>query len=220
VRDGGCEAESADGCITILLMLLLVSGATNDVRQYTTREIGFLFTPTVGNAYHSIGNYPWALDNGAYSGFDEWRFRRALDRATDVLATCLFVVCPDVVGDATATGRLFHRWHPQIRRLGFPVAFVAQDGLKPHQIPWWAFDAFFVGGTTEFKLSPLVLDLLTEARERGKHRHVGRVNTRRRLQHFYGYCESFDGSGFSRWPKRIHLMKRWQTELQTQRRLW
>jgi hypothetical protein len=131
-----------------------------------------------------------------------------LDRLRGVPG-CLFVVAPDVVGDATDTGRLFDRWEPMIRALGFPVAYVAQDGLTPESIPWARMDALFIGGSTEFKMSAFALSILGYAAARGKWRHVGRVNSKRRMRHFHGHCDSIDGSGFSKWPKRIALATGW-----------
>jgi hypothetical protein len=58
--------------------------------------------------------------------------------------------------------------------------------------------------------------LLAYAAARGKWRHVGRVNSRRRMRHFYGLTDSIDGSGFSKWPKRIKLASQWLGELQQQ----
>jgi hypothetical protein len=74
---------------------------------------------------------PFAVDNEAFTrGFHPARFFPFLERLLPYREQCLFVVVPDVVGDAQATMELFWRWAPLIRDLGFPVAFVAQDGQE------------------------------------------------------------------------------------------
>ena len=45
----------------------------------------------------------WGCDNGAFSGFDADKFYHFLNRLESYKDTCLFVVMPDVVGDAVAT---------------------------------------------------------------------------------------------------------------------
>lgn len=87
-------------------------------------------------------------------------------------------------------------------------------GLTVNQTPWMALDALFIGGSTAWKLSPHVDALLATAGKLDLWRHVGRVNTRRRMRHFFGRCESIDGSGFSRWPKRGRQASRWLTEIE------
>ena len=44
--------------------------------------------------------------------------------------------------------------------------------------------------------------LLAYAGARGKWRHVGRVNTLKRMRHFADLCDSVDGSGFSKLSDR------------------
>ena len=63
---------------------------------------------------------------------------------------CLFVTMPDVVGDAVATLAAFVRLRP--RFLGWPLAYVAQDGSEDLSFPHGA-RAVFIGGSTEWKLS-------------------------------------------------------------------
>lgn len=140
---------------------------------------------------------PWAADNGCYQGLDERRYRKMLS-AIEGLPGCLFVTVPDVVGDARATLRLFRQWVDEVALLGQPVALVAQDGLKDADVPWGEIDALFVGGSTEFKEGSRAADLVAEAKDRGLHVHMGRVNGRRRLNYarLIG-CDTVDGSGFS-----------------------
>lgn len=145
---------------------------------------------------------PWACDNSAFSGFDEARFLRMLDRVAG-RPGCLWVAGPDVVGQAAATLDLFEEWEPIIREHGLPVALVLQDGQEAVPVPWDRLDAVFVGGSTDWKLGPHARHLVTEAKALGKVAHCGRVNSRARIGYAAGIgCDSVDGSGFSRWPDK------------------
>lgn len=140
----------------------------------------------------------WAADNDCYNeklrprAFMEW-----LKTLTPFANRCLFVAAPDIVADARATLRRFPHWHDSIRGIGLPVALCLQDGMTSRDIPWTKLDAVFVGGSTEWKMSPIVIDLLKEAGERELWRHVGRVNSFRRMFHFWDFADSFDGTGFA-----------------------
>lgn len=185
-------------------MRILVSGSTRCVRDVATcypEGVGHLTTPANGNAPKSLAStgLPWAIDNGAFSGFDPPAFCRLLGRAAG-LPGCLFAVAPDVVGDAKATINLFFSWEPVLRACGFPVAYVLQDGLEGVGVPWRFVDAVFIGGTTRFKFSAQVKMAVAEAKRLGKHVHMGRVNTLKRLDYAHSLgCDSVDGSCFSRW---------------------
>jgi hypothetical protein len=196
-------------------VIVLVSGATVDVGA-APDNIGVLVVPNQGNRIDALQLHrPWAIDNGAYSGLDYESFIELLRDARQV-PDCIFVAAPDVPFDASATLQKFSVWGPMIRSLGYSVALVAQDGLTVRMTPWAAIDALFIGGTTEWKMSSQTDTLLAYAAALGKWRHVGRVNSRRRMAHFFGRCDSIDGSGFSKWPKRIKLASRWIQELSTQ----
>lgn len=158
-------------------------------------NLGVLSSPRCVYVDAHDKGYQWAADNDAFLAWDEDAFTKMLERITG-LPGCLFVVAPDVVGDAAATEQLFFKWLSRIQRTQQPVAFVAQDGLE--NVPWTFFDALFVGGSTEFKLSREVADLVAEAKRRGKHVHMGRVNTRRRVRYAASIgCDSVDGTNFS-----------------------
>jgi hypothetical protein len=139
---------------------------------------------------------PWAADNDCFQGLNDVAYVKMLDRL-EGLAGCLFVTVPDVVGDARATRRLWHLWR-DVADVGQPLALVAQDGLRSSDVPWDEMGALFIGGTTEWKESTHVADLVAEAKERGLHVHMGRVNGRRRLNYarLIG-CDSIDGTAFS-----------------------
>lgn len=125
----------------------------------------------------------WAYDNGAFAGFEPEQWIATLDAHRQYWNTCLFVVCPDVVGNALATLDKWRTWSYPIIERGWPIAFVAQDGQELYPLPP-EFDALFIGGSTEWKLSPAADLLISRAHEMGKWVHVGRVNTQRRIRHF------------------------------------
>ena len=153
------------------------------------------------------------VDNGAFSGvgFEPKAFLALLEWLKPYRSRVRFVACPDVVGDWKTTLALFWEWQPQIRRVyPYPVAIVLQDGVKLDEIPWTYCKAVFVGGSTEFKLSALVDDCIAEAQRRGKWVHVGRVSTRRRINHFRDVgVDSVDSSAFARWPMNLYNAARW-----------
>jgi|GEM_PF-2016705 len=143
------------------------------------------------------GEVIWCADNGCFneSTFKEERWWAWLNKHKDAAGSCLFATAPDVVGDHAATMERSVPWLPQIRELGYPAAFVAQDGATSTTVPWDDFDAVFLGGTNDFKLSETAQEIVAEGLARKKHTHMGRVNSRRRLQlaHKWG-CHSVDGT--------------------------
>lgn len=146
-------------------------------------EAGWMLQPGKNNV--PTGGRVWGADNGRFSkperytdaGYLAW-----LGRLSPYRARCLFATAPDVVGDARATLALSAPLLPRIRALGYPAALVAQDGLEDLDVPWDAIDCLFVGGTTDWKLSPAAYGLAREAEERGKWTHMGRCNSLRRLR--------------------------------------
>lgn len=94
---------------------------------------------------------PWAADNDAFLGFDAERFERML-HALVGLPGCLFVTCPDIVGEGGLTDIHFEEWAPRIMRHGLPLAYVVQEeGLEYEWggVPWGAIAALFVGGACD-----------------------------------------------------------------------
>lgn len=112
------------------------------------RTLGYIDTPAQGNKRPE--GVTWCADNGCYSDkWDEakwWQF--LVDNAHDA-ATCLFAVAPDVVGDAWRSHMKSYPWLAKIKALGYPVAYVIQNGADRHPIPWHDFDVMFIGGCPE-----------------------------------------------------------------------
>jgi hypothetical protein len=99
---------------------------------------------------------------------------------------------------------LFDHWLPEFLDRELPVALVGQDGMEECDIDYWfgMCDAFFVGGSTAWKLSLAAADLIAEAKARGKWVHMGRVNSRKRAKVACDLgCDSIDGSKFSWFPR-------------------
>ena len=182
-------------------MILLVSGATATVKRHRGR-VGELIVPGAGNAPDSLQLTPgrWAMDNGAFSDFNPGAFVAMLETYHRYQG-CRFVAAPDRVADAHLTLNQWPFWSRLIRGVGFVPALVAQDGLLPDMVPWAQLGALFIGGTTEWKLGPHAQTLISLAKARGLWVHMGRVNSQRRIWDAARMgCDSFDGSGFSRWP--------------------
>lgn len=189
-------------------MQLLVSGATVDVRASDPERIGVLFQPFDKNDPSITRGRTWAADNAAFSGFDANAYVSMLERLQGYPG-CRWVAAPDVVADAVDTWRLFRVWEPMLHSLGFRVALVIQDGMTARSVPWQSCEAVFIGGTTRFKLSAETDSVLAIAAAKGHDRHVGRVNSWPRVSWFWGWALTCDGSGFSKWPKRIKLFQQW-----------
>jgi hypothetical protein len=155
--------------------------------------VGVLFSPSRTRFYD--GKIPYALDNGAFTRFDEDQFLKVLFRAAE-FPPPLFIVCPDVWGDHSMTIRLWHQWQPELKKFNFPLAFVAQDGCGVGDVPQEA-DFVFIGGSDRYK-EWAIPNLKT-----GKPTHCGRVNNYSRLWKCFNHgLFSVDGSGWFKDPGR------------------
>lgn len=188
-------------------MRYFANPSTAKVRDAMTAGlIDCIETPKQGN--RPVEGVIWCADNGCfgkgYPGDDEWY--AWLESNADRANTCLFAVAPDVVGDADATIERSRPWLPKIRALGYPAAFVAQNGLElwggalltksfESSIAWQEFDVLFIGGDTDWKLGPTARAIVAEAKSRGKWVHMGRVNSEKRLRYADAIeCDSADGT--------------------------
>lgn len=208
-------------------MLLLVSGATSYPRD---ADVGHLIVPRQWNTTLDLQPGRWAMDNGAFSGFDEGAFVRMLERFSGLdgrvrgngcdgsTSGCLFVTAPDVVADAAATLARWPFWSRLIRGLGLPPAFVAQDGLTSDRVPWSELGALFIGGSTAYKESQEARHLCGLAQAKGVWVHWGRVNGKRRYElALKAGAQSIDGSGFSMYPHtNIPKAAEWKAEIAQQ----
>lgn len=200
-----------------LRFLLPVGGITD-------HRFGILTSP--GHKGVPVGirdGMKWAADNGVYSGtFDAENYVPWLQTMQEYAETCLFVLAPDVVGDAVATLEQYKEWEHTIKEMGFPVGFAAQDGSENIGLPA-AFDALFVGGTTRWKLSAAALSVIQRAQRMSKHIHIGRVNAWKRYAFFRGLpgSESWTCDGtrtrFDGTEKTVKLWAKYQRQAYTRR---
>lgn len=152
----------------------------------------------IGHIYSPDGwrGNPWphyALDNGAFAGFNEPAFYKLLFNAEKAAHAPRWVAVPDVVGDRDATLALWKRWHNKVDRFGWPLAFVVQDGMTRADVPKDAA-VIFVGGSTEFKQSTAARWCAEFPRV-----HIGRFNGERDLLRYHAMgAESCDGTGWFR----------------------
>lgn len=177
-----------------------------------------IVTPASGNVVNP--GTDWCADNAVFAGKypgDEAYLAWLADRLPYV-DRCLFAVAPDVVGDAAATLALSLPMLPRIRALGYRAALVAQNGLEHLQVPWDEFDCLFVGGDTAWKLGPEARALVAEATTRGKWAHMGRVNSRERIQYAEAIgCNSVDGTFVAFGPDlNLPIVLAWLREIDTQ----
>jgi len=201
---------------------LMISGASRNVNHLAqfavAREhLGVMVTPNTGNSIDwvcSLG-LPYVVDNAGFNAtrFDPNRYLGLLRKVASAPSRPVFVTVPDQAPNPQdedhshchrCTAYLFEEWFRVLWREKFdrlPLAFVAQNGLDdPDDVPWDRVEALFIGGDDDFKLGDFVMmDLIPEARRRGKHVHLGRVNGRRRIRlAVMADCDSVDGSSMSR----------------------
>tara|TARA_Y100000310_G_scaffold323454_1_gene383799 strand:- start:260 stop:877 length:618 start_codon:yes stop_codon:yes gene_type:complete len=172
---------------------------------------GVMASPALARSYAGIAaGRPWAADCGVFTGrYDLRQYLAWLDAMQGWRDTCLFVVCPDVVGNSRDTRAQWQELAPLFKP--WPRAFVAQDGQEDYAIPT-AAEALFIGGTTMWKLGPGALKVIAGAGRR--HVHIGRVNRRRRYRHFHGLEGSWgwtcDGTT-QRYMGLARALKNWRT---------
>jgi hypothetical protein len=179
-------------------------------------DIGIMLGYRKGSLSHGrrhLERCLWAADNGCFSNPDlnVLEYLAWLRNLQEFRETCLFAVAPDVVGDAKETWYRSEEVLPDIRKMGYPAAFVAQDGLEDLTIHWEAFDVLFIGGSTQWKLSSEAFWICREALKMGKWLHMGRVNSFQRLLHArFAGCHSTDGTQLAFAPdKRLDQLEKW-----------
>jgi hypothetical protein len=179
-------------------MKFLLDGPTQRIKRKENHPLvaGQLLTPLTG--YSNWGG-AFAVDNGAFSRFNQGKFLRLLERERENAGRCLFVVMPDIVGSGRRTLEIWQRREMFNVPECFPLAFVAQDGAEDLEIPWGEFSALFIGGCDPWKDSKAACDLVKTAKTIGIHVHIGRVNQPERYDKFAALgADTCDGSGISR----------------------
>lgn len=191
-------------------MFLLATQAEAQMLEHEHPCLGRLVQPRQfrGIALTVARGVEWAADNDAFNGWSveaAAAFEEMLD-AIEGLPGCRFVTSPDVVGEAGLTDLLYEEWAPRIMARGLPAAYVVQeDGCEyePRFPGWGCVDALFIGcATDEEKLGPRVREFVAEAKRRGKWVHMGRVNSKRRMDYARAIgCDSVDGTKWVKWRK-------------------
>ena len=150
-------------------------------------KIGILNTPTSWKNPTVIKNY--AIDNGCFCQFSEDKFFSILTKSKS-FHDPMFVVCPDVVGCHDRTSKLWLYYYQIISEMGFKVAFVAQDGCTPKDVPKEAY-CCFVGGLDPWKDNNIKTFVgVCEWTHVGRVNGLGRLNTCLELG-----VDSIDGTG-------------------------
>jgi hypothetical protein len=172
------------------------------IPQYR-EEFGYIDNIYKGGVSAAItSGHRWLLDNSVYSGaFDFTKWLVILDAYVDYRNACIGIVVPDVlhqnpdgtvVGDWRATITRFEELAPEVRKRGYRVVLVSQDGLPISEVPWSDLDVLFIGGSDKHKMSE-AWGLIAEAKRRNKWVHVGRVNSDDRIMLFW-MADSWDGT--------------------------
>lgn len=192
-------------------MYLFVSGATKTVNEIldskseTSTRLGKYLTPRANcnKKYLDLTLEQGCLfgaDNDCFKGFDKAKYEKMIEMLPRV-DKLKYVTIPDVVGNYEETIKLFDKWHPLLKNENLPLAFVLQDNMPINEIPFDKFKSLFIGGSTEYKLSKEVADIVRITKEKDKWIHMGRVNSKKRIKYAHSIgCDSVDGTGFSMFP--------------------
>lgn len=154
--------------------------------------------------------FRYAIDNGAWGCHtrgEQWDEKPFLDLIRKHGADADFVVVPDIIeGGLESLGRS-RKWIGACLDHARECLVPVQDGMAPWDVePILIEDSrigIFVGGSTEWKLASLGWwGRLTRAR--GRWLHVGRVNSRMRINSCLAAgADSFDGTSATRYAKTI-----------------
>lgn len=150
----------------------------------------------------------YALDNGAWGAFqrgarlDVDAFLRAYEKHAD---GAVFTVLPDIVCGGQESWELTLRFLEKLRQSPARKLLAVQNGFTVEQVAPFldARVGVFVGGDTEWKERTAIAwgEL---AKQAGAYCHVGRVNSVRRIRICAAAgCDSFDGSGVSRYSSEL-----------------
>jgi len=181
------------------LMLDLSPARIMELSEKHDHEFWQLRTPLTR---YKLSGRPYGLDNGCFSTFHEQTWLTLVEEAREQKP--VFVCLPDIVGSAQRTSELADFYMGKLN--GLPRALVLQDGIEKVHIEWRYYSAVFVGGSDAFKSSKECYDAVKAAKMLGKWVHVGRVNTRQRLEQWIGTADSIDGSGLCRFDHMLNAI--------------
>lgn len=210
-------------------MLFLHAGSLQRIQAHHHPNIGRLLQPRDFSRLRDTldAGYKVGIDNDGYQGVDFPRFDRMLANIRAAItgertdwceqpppANLLWVLVPDVPRDAKATRALFDALHGSMGDL--PVAYAVQDGAGDHGLPFDApnLSALFLAGSNAYKESREMAEIAGAAKARGLWLHGAPCNGERRARLFASLgCDSFDGTGASKFPALIPRYLRWASEL-------
>lgn len=179
---------------------MLINRSPKYFENYKHLPFGTLLTPSQSINPDDITEYTYALDNEAFVGFSEAKFRFMLEKYRNT--NPIFIAVPDVVANHNKTISSFYKWKDEIESYGYPLAFVCQNGMKPRDIPEEA-SAIFIGGDNDFKFGSTAIDIIDEAKQKGLWVHIGRINSKKRIRFAKSVnADSFDGSQYARFPEQ------------------
>lgn len=184
-------------------MIYLSGAITPTMLAHPRPDLGIMLQPGGNRGVEkAFPFWPWAADNGCFAlgeTFQPGAWLEWLASLRSHRQTCLFAVAPDVPYDAAATVERSRPYLPTIRQLGFPAAYVTQNGQEKFDPPWGEFEVLFIGGDDDWKLSECSYALASEAKARGLWVHMGRVNSLRRMVACHlSRIDSADGT-FVKW---------------------
>jgi hypothetical protein len=162
--------------------------------------------PTIGQLIQHAG-YPWPkpVDPAEPNPFGELPPMMPAPPGN-----LLWVVVPDLVADARDTYSQFQWLHPLMADL--PRAFAVQDGAGEAGIPWGApgLRCLFLAGSDSYKQSAEMAEIAAAGKRQGLLVHGARCNSAKRARYFAAIgCDSFDGTGASRYPQLIPRYLQW-----------
>jgi len=202
-------------------VLFLHAGSLTRIQANHHPNIGRLLQPRDFSRLHDTldAGYKVGVDNDGYQGVDLPSFQRMLTSIRQTVSCCaaepnlLWVLVPDVPRDARATREHFDALYQSMADL--PLAYAVQDGAGDFEIP---FDApslrgLFLAGSNDYKESQEMADIAAAGRARGLWLHGAPCNGERRARLFASLgCDSFDGTGASKFPALIPRYLRWAAE--------
>jgi hypothetical protein len=185
-------------------MIVMPANATGWFWHCLARETG-----RIGHLFSSgaqRGPWPWfpyALDNGAFSAWDQddnvWRedlwdveaWRKMIRWAQAQAQQPRWAIVPDWIGSGERT---IDRWYQFEKEVPFEKALAVQDGMSVAQARDINPDVICVGGTTEWKWATVEMWAKSFPRV-----HVLRVNSPQKLAYLDQLgIESCDGTGWNR----------------------
>jgi len=145
------------------MKILVGTPAGKGAKIAKSLDMGYMITCSTSGGYdlkptERVLEFPYcALDNGAYGNyikgdpFDGDRFLRFVDRINERNLNPLFVVCPDLVAQGTASLAFSMSWKHKIPY--DKIALVVQDGMAVCDVEPLVseFQYLFVGGTPAWK---------------------------------------------------------------------